>query len=119
MSYDICLCDPLTKETIEFDECHQMKGGTCTVGGTHEAWLNVTYNYSKHFLKTIDKEKGIRKIYGMTGAESIQVLENAIKSLKDDVCGDYWEPTEGNAKRALFQLLAFAKMRPDGVWSGD
>lgn len=30
-----------------------------------------------------------------------------------------WEPTEGNAKRALLQLLAMARMRPDGVWNGD
>ena len=32
---------------------------------------------------------------------------------------DYWHATEGNAKRALYGLLAFAKMRPDGVWDGD
>lgn len=37
----------------------------------------------------------------------------------DEVSGDYWEPTEGNAKRALLQLLAMARMRPDGVWNGD
>ncbi len=27
--------------------------------------------------------------------------------------------TEGNAKRALLQLAALAKMRPDAVWAGD
>ena len=27
--------------------------------------------------------------------------------------------TEGNAKRALYWLLEFAKMRPDGVWDED
>lgn len=27
--------------------------------------------------------------------------------------------TKGNAKRALLQLLAMARMRPDGVWDGD
>lgn len=37
----------------------------------------------------------------------------------DDVDDNYWEPTEGNAKRALAGLLAFAQMRPDGVWAGD
>lgn len=26
---------------------------------------------------------------------------------------------EGNAKRALLQLLTMARMRPDGVWDGD
>lgn len=49
----------------------------------------------------------------------IQILENAINQLGDDVDPDYWEPTEGNAKRALLKLLAMAKMRPDGIWDGD
>jgi hypothetical protein len=47
------------------------------------------------------------------------MLQNAINVLGDDVCDNYWEPTEGNAKRALVQLLALAQMRPDGVWAGD
>ena len=34
MSYDIDLCDPITKEVIELDEPHQMKGGTYVLGGT-------------------------------------------------------------------------------------
>ena len=47
-------------------------------------------------------------------------LEKAIAALGDDVDdSDYWNATEGNAKRALYGLLAFAKMRPDGVWDGD
>lgn len=33
--------------------------------------------------------------------------------------GNYWDATEGNAKRALLQLVALAKLRPDGVWDGD
>ena len=55
----------------------------------------------------------------MTGAESIPVLEKAIAPLGDDVDDDYWKSTEGNAKQALLQLVALAKMRPDGVWNGD
>ena len=64
-------------------------------------------------------EKGIRTIYGMAGAESIPVIKAAMAQLKDDVSDNYWEPTEGNAKKALAQLLAFAQMRPDGIWDGD
>ncbi len=118
MSYDICLLDPVTHATIELDEPHQMCGGTYMVGGTAEAWLNVTYNYARHFKRALG-EKGIRSIYGMTGAESIPVLEEAASRLADDVSDDYWEPTEGNAKRALLQLAALARMRPDGIWDGD
>lgn len=43
----------------------------------------------------------------------------AIAELHDDVDPDYWKATEGNAKRALLQLLAMARMRPDGVWLVD
>ena len=119
MSYDIYLNDPDTNEVIVFDEKHNLSGGTYEVGGCDEAWLNVTYNYSKHFYRFIDKEKGIRFLYGKTGKETIPVLNRAIESLKDDFSDDYWNPTEGNAKRALQSLVSFAQMRPDGVWSGD
>ena len=122
MSYAIALTCPVTGETLELDEPHQMKGGTYAVGGTSTATLNITYNYSKHYyplFQEIGYDKGIRSIYGLTGAESIPVLQLAITKLKDDANQDYWKPTEGNAKKALTQLLAFAKMRPDGVWRGD
>ena len=118
MSYDIRLCDPVTYEVIEVDSPHLMRGGTYAVGGTNELWLNVTYNYGKHYYRVMG-ERGIREIYGKTGAESVPMLEAAASVLGDDASDDYWEPTEGNAKRALLQLLAMARMRPDGVWGGD
>jgi hypothetical protein len=118
MSYDIYLNDPVTGKTLQADEPHQMKGGTHAMGGTVEMWLNVTYNYCKHFRRVMG-EKGIRTIYGKTGAESIPVLKAAIASLGRDVGDDYWESTEGNARRSLTHLLAMSQMRPDGVWDGD
>ena len=118
MGYDIELREPVGKNLIEFETEHYMRGGTYAVGGTREAWLNVTYNYAKYYSRVFG-EKGIRTIYGMTGAESIPVIKAAMAQLKDDVSDDYWEPTEGNAKKALAQLLAFAQMRPDGIWDGD
>ena len=118
MSYDISLRDPVTKENILFDAAHQMYGGTHAIGGTKEAWLNITYNYAPHYYEVLG-EKGIRTIYGMTGAESIPILQAAADRLGDDISDDYWESTEGNAKRPLLQLVAMAQMRPDGIWGGD
>ena len=118
MSYDIRLIDPVTREAIEAEAPHLMQGGTYVQGGTTELWLNVTYNYGKHYRRVMGDD-GIRAIYGMTGAESIPILEAAAAKLGDEVSGDYWEPTEGNAKRPLLQLAAMAGMRPDGVWDGD
>lgn len=140
MSYDISLCDPVTHEVLELTELHFIQGGTYALGGTKVLWLNVTYNYARWyykpgvFAKTKKESQGIRTIYGMTGAESIPVLEKAIAKLEDmtaDIsdrerreceaqeCTGYWMPTRENAVRPLYQLLAFARMRPDGIWEGD
>lgn len=140
MSYDIYLRNRVTKETVHFDTPHQMAGGTYAVGGTTEAWLNITYNYAQWYYKdgvfpnNGEDNSGIRSIYGLSGADSIPVLEHAIKTLesmtedlseeeiqeyKDRGAGSYWTPTRANAIRPLYQLLAMAKMRPDAEWSGD
>lgn len=118
MSYDISLNDAITGDTLVLDQPHQMKGGTYAWCGTQQAWINITYNYAKHFYRVLG-DKGIRAIYGVSGAQSIPILDAAIAALGDDVDSDYWKATEGNAKRALIQLKALATMRPDGVWDGD
>lgn len=118
MSYDISLCDPVTKETLRLDHKHQIRGGTYCVGGTEELQFNITYNYAQIFQRVLGKN-AIRSIYGMTGSDSIKVLKEAIEKLKDDVDENYWNPTEGNAKEALKNLVLLAEMRPDGVWKGD
>lgn len=139
MSYDISLIDPVTGEALELDAPHHMRGGTYALGGTTSAHLNVTYNYAPQFFRVfepLDKPRpkapdwmhkrggdsqvrGVRTLYGLTGAESLPVLDRAIAMLGDDVDADYWKATDGNAKRALTQLRALAAMRPDGLWSGD
>lgn len=139
MSYDIELVDAVTGDTLELDAPHQMRGGTYAVGGTTQAHLNVTYNYGAIYARVFEPVEtlrakapqwmrdyyktdpvfGIRTIYGLTGAESLPVLDAAIAKLGNDIAPDYWKATEGNAKRALIQLRALAAMRPDGIWSGD
>lgn len=168
MSYDIKLVDPVTRETLELDSPHNMRGGTYAMNGTAEAWLNITYNYGRYYREVYDD--GIRAIYGKTGAESIPMLEGMIHRIEnkykkdgqwietprqrtkyyDTVTGkelelydliraggkeyrkeeyeetisegpnsDYWEATAGNAIRPLHQLIALARLRPDGIWEGD
>jgi hypothetical protein len=137
MSYDLYLVDPVTQETLTLAEPHFMRGGTYAVGGDTHAHLNITYNYAKHFCRVFEELPaprplaprwlheqdepvgGIRTLYGLSGAESLPLLDQAIALLGDDVSDNYWEATEGNAKRALMQLRALATMRPDGVWDGD
>jgi hypothetical protein len=119
VSYDVKLCEPGTEDVIKFDAMHDFRGGTYCMGGTNEAWLNITYNYSKFYYENIDGEKGIRWLYGRTGAECSPVLEKAIAALGTERTDDYWAATPGNAGAALIPLLHFARARPDGVFSGD
>lgn len=119
MGYYIELLEPVSKKVIEIDKPHFMRGSMYPIGGSKKLFLSITYNYSNFYYDVIDKDEGIRKIYGMTGLESIPILEQAISKLGDDISEDYWEATEGNAKKPLIQLLTMAKMRPDGIWDGD
>jgi hypothetical protein len=129
MSYDLGLHDPVTGNRLEADAPHQMRGGTYALGGTKDLWLNCTYNYGKHFYRVFPQTdeliggeaKGIRWLYGKTGAEAIPVLEKAIADVGDDgdESTDYWDATTNNVKRALHSLLAMSRLRPDGVWQGD
>ena len=110
----------VTKQTIELENPHFMRGGTYAIDGTKELSLNITYNYACVFCRPeVLGENGIRSIYGKTGAESIPVLQKAIDALTDEVDPDYWKATEGNVKKSLCQLLSMANMRPDGIWDGD
>jgi len=105
MSYDLRLKDSVSGQTLVLDFIHQIIGGTYALGGTSECSLNITYNYSSHFVRVFGND-GIRTLYGKSGAESIPILKKAIDELANDVDEDYWKPTEGNAKRALLGLLA-------------
>lgn len=126
MSYDINLLDPISKNVIEINDAHFLRGGTYKLSGSTELSLNITYNYSKFLHQVLQPEttpskdkSGIRSLYGMTALEAIPILEAAISSLKNDVDEDYWKPTEGNTKRALNNLLTMCKMRPDAIIDGD
>lgn len=118
--YERSLCQSYAsayRAGIKIGEAETREDALKQVEAMTELWLNVTYNYARHYYCL--GERGIREIYGKTGAESIPMLKAAALRLGDDVSDDYWEATEGNAKRALLQLLAMARMRPDGVWDGD
>ena len=114
MSYWCYLTDPVSGETLDVAEPHHIKGGTYAIGGTTALEFNVTYNYGAIIRDVLDG--GIPGLDGKTGAETIPLLQSAIDKLGDDVDPNYWQPTEGNAKRALCGLVDLAQMRPDGVW---
>lgn len=128
MSIWFDLIDPVTKDTIEVLEKHFITVATIEIGGSNSLELNVTYNYSKIINDKFDEaltdlgfilDENLSYEYWLqnkTGAETIPVLKATIEKLGNDVDDDYWKATEGNSKRALCGLLAFAQMRPDGIW---
>ncbi|MBP3197158.1 MAG: hypothetical protein J6N21_09165 [Butyrivibrio sp.] len=113
--------------------------GLFTVQAITEAWLNVTYNYTQYFCDATEGDSrfygeddegkyvnlGIRGIYGKTGAESIPMLKDMAERIQSKVAtesivsNDYWTASAANAVKPIYQLLAFAELRPDGVWMGD
>lgn len=118
MSYDIHMSCKCCGQTLNASE-HFQEGGTQVIGGTNECWLNITYNYSKYYYGTINKDDGIRWIYDKTGKECLPVLEKAIAKLGNEVDDNYWNATEGNAKNPLERLAKWCKEFPDGVFRGD
>ena len=115
MSYDLGLYydgEPAKVET-------HSEGGTYVLGGTDEAQLNITYNYSKFYYEVLDRKAGLRWLYGKTGRQTAGRLEHAVELLGTERDADYWKATEGNAGYALSILLAWAKAHPDAVWNGD
>lgn len=115
MSYDLRLKDPQTGDTIHLSRPHGIAGGTYALGGTTEAWINITYNYGA-FFRQVFGENGISVLHGLTGADSLPVLEKAIGQLHGGRDLDYWKATEGNAKSALLNMALLAGLAPHGIW---
>ena len=126
MSYDIRLRKS-DGGVFHFDRKHQMTGGTYALGGTTEAWLNVTYNYSRWYRRddVFPNGAGIYSLQDKTAKESIPILRNAIHALEalneelteEEVrhyrfqgADGYWMPTRENTIKPLRQLLTMAEM---------
>lgn len=116
MGYDIQLVDkdgePVTVERF-------FGGGTRPFGGSTVADIGVTYNYAIYFYNQIDKELGIRWLYGKTGEECVPRLHAAVRALGTFQADDYWDQTPGNAGHILELLLRWAKQNPTACFQGD
>lgn len=123
MSYDVRLVGA-DGETVQLPAKHDLRGGTYAVGGTRDAWVNITYNYGQLIREAFgnpEAKESVRQLYGMTAAGSIPFLEAALQRLPvEPPSRDYWEPTPGNVRAALSDLLTLARrVPPESVWSGD
>ena len=91
-------------------------GGTYALGGTTEANLNVTYNYSDAYKLVAKSGSLVDLLDGKTASETIPELNRMVERLGGKRFEDYWAPTPGNAGYALSILLGWARQYPDGTW---
>lgn len=117
MGWWICLQDPELKHpeteeplTLSAPDFHA-EGGTIVMGGTDKCDVSVTYNYAEHFQ--------FSKLHGLTGRDSISMLEEAIANLGTARNADYWASTKGNAGYMCNVLLGWARQHPNGIWEVD
>ncbi len=117
MSYSISLSCPHCASDVPV-EAHS-EGATIEVGGSARARMDITYNYGPHFYAEIDKELGLRWLYGQKAGNTIPRLAAAVKKLGTERDDDYWAATPGNAGHALNILLNWAAQHPSARWDGD
>lgn len=113
MSWDVSLHDR-NGDLLE-TERHE-DGGTYALGGTTDAELNVTYNYSQHFYAELDHEYGLSWLSGRRAVDTTARLAAAVQRLGTERDDDYWSATPGNAGYALSILLRWAQQHPGGLW---
>ena len=92
-------------------------GGTYVVGGSTDANLNITYNYSALYHEYLDKDKGLEYLNRKSAKTCIPKLEKAVEALGTERASDYWLATLGNAGYALSILLKWAKAYPEALFS--
>lgn len=115
MSWDCTIIDPKTKQSIHTSTQHNIKGAAYAAFGTTELWCNITYNYVQFYRKYLGA--GLEYFNNMRVEDSIPKLQEMVDSLGTDESSNYWDKTEGNARRAIINLLDLAKLAPkDAVW---
>lgn len=115
MSWDCTIIDPKTGRSIHTSTPHTIRGGTYAYPDTTELWCNITYNYSQFYKKYLGA--GLEYFNNMRVKDSISKLQEMADSLNTDESNNYWDKTEGNARKAIVDLLALAQLAPDdAIW---
>jgi len=91
-------------------------GGTYAIGGTDRAELNITYNYGVRFREAWDGVGLKEALNDRRAGDVVVALDLAVAHLGIEPDDDYWEPTAGNAGRALARLSEWAHQHPDAVF---
>ena len=137
MSYYIGLKNPAVNETASFRQkiFAFVQKLACTISGTTELWLNITYGYAPYYYETtknderfaynqlvsddrhaiVQTEYGIRGIDGKTSAESIPMLKDLINRIEQK----YKKQVAAKVTEPLYKMLATAQRQPNRIWDVD
>lgn len=83
-------------------------------------WISTKRTVMKYYGEDgmeIPEGLVIEEIFHPTG-KSYYKREEEVE-VNEGPNSNYWQDTAANAIKPLKQLIAFARMRPDGVWDGD
>lgn len=115
MSYDVEIQD-WDGSCVQLPQKHNVKGGTYSEGGTEDASLNITYNYSAVYALV---GFSVKDLHGIEFEKGKLMILKAISALPWSETGDasYWTPTLGNARKALVDLLNLSLLvrQPEGA----
>ena len=109
MSYDIYLIDKDTGEELKSKEPHNIRGGSYAVGDT-TLCLNITFNYCDSFRKC---DIWIPEFDQKLVKDVISKLFSGYQQLYGKPSANYWDKTDGNAKKALGDLIKLCSLAPD------
>lgn len=147
MGYGINLVRGNSTEKLTCKKSDVPINGQFSITGTNEISesdleLYVSYNQSWYFYNTIDKERGIRAIYGKTGKEAIDILKPALPKLEEMIGkeerlgtilsqtwgkGNAYDPNDTGAwgisakvaKSVVEKLITLAGLAPTFTFEGD
>ena len=105
------------------------KTGAESIGMLEDMIQRIETRYCKDG-KWISTERKKRRYFYPNGEEVKDILDAILRNrpyreeeytvtVNEGPNSDYWEATAANAISPLNKLLAMARLRPDGVWSGD
>ena len=88
--------------------------------------IEMKYKKGGEWINTIRKKTVFKDINGndvdilkMHFCEDDITKEEISYEISEGPNTNYWEATAANAMKPLFQLIAMAELRPDGIWDGD
>lgn len=117
MGFSIALVDKDTRDPVQVRPFSA--GSVYAIGGSDEADISITYNYSKLYARVPSWDgKTLRNLVrDQRAGDILPKLREGLAHLGSEKSADYWEPTPGNAGAILKILVGWAEDNPDAIFT--